>query len=238
MSRVRGTRRHRRIRRCRPYLFRLGLAATLLVGPTFVVAGTPARAASGCPSPPAPARPVSAPPWPQQRYAPERLARLATGAGVTVAVVDSGVDRRHPQLTGRVLAGTDLLDAGGDGRLDCVGHGTGVASIIAAAPRDGTSFRGLAPQALILPVRVSEQQVVDGRGTGRTAAPENLGRAVRWAVDRGVAVVNLSVVLYTDHPTVRAAVAYAVSRDVVVVAAAGNLSGEGAPRPIRPATTG
>ncbi|GIJ08266.1 type VII secretion-associated serine protease mycosin [Micromonospora andamanensis] len=231
MSRVRGARRHLRIDRRRPYLFRVGLAATLLVGPTFVMAETPARAASGCPSPPAPARPVSASPWPQQRYAPERLTGLATGAGVTVAVVDSGVDRRHPQLAGRVLAGTDLLDAGGDGRLDCVGHGTGVASIIAAAPRDGTSFRGLAPQARILPVRVSEQQIVDGRGTGRTAAPEDLGRAVRWAVDRGVAVVNLSVVLYTDHPTVRAAVAYAVSRDVVVVAAAGNLSGGGAPRP-------
>ena len=81
-------------------------------------------------------------PWPQQRYAPARLAPLATGAGVTVAVIDSGVDRAHPQLAGRVLDGTDLLDPGGDGSRDCAGHGTGVASIIAAAPRDGTAFRG------------------------------------------------------------------------------------------------
>lgn len=210
-----------------------GLAAILLVGPMVAVGVAPARAAPRCASPPQPAGPVSvsAIPWPQQRYAPQRLARLATGAGVIVAVVDSGVDRRHPQLAGRVLAGIDLLDPDGDGGLDCVGHGTGVASIIAAVPRDGTSFRGLAPQARILPVRVSEQQVVDGQGTGRAATPEDLGRAVRWAVDRGAAVVNLSVVLYADHPAVRTAVAYAVDRDVVVVAAAGNLTGDGGPLP-------
>ncbi|GIJ75961.1 hypothetical protein Xph01_03930 [Micromonospora phaseoli] len=147
-----------------------------------------------------------------------------------MAVIDSGVDTRHPQLAGRVLAGTDLLDPGGDGSRDCVGHGTGVASIIAAAPHDGIAFRGLAPNARILPVRVSEQQVVDGRGTGRTVRPTDFARALRWAVDHGADVLNLSVVLYRDHPAVRAAVAHAVARDVVVVAAAGNLHGSGNPR--------
>ncbi|MER5332246.1 type VII secretion-associated serine protease mycosin [Micromonospora sp. NPDC002717] len=190
-----------------------------------------ARAAPGCPSPLAPVRPVSAPPWPHQRYAPERLAPLATGAGVTVAVVDSGVDRRHPQLAGRVLDGTDLLDPGGDGGRDCAGHGTGVASIIAAGPRDGVAFHGLAPGARILPVRVSEQQVVEGRESGRTVGAEDFARAIRWAVDHDADVLNLSVVLYADNPAVRAAVGYAVERDVVVVAAAGNLHDSGDPRP-------
>ncbi|MFG3420014.1 type VII secretion-associated serine protease mycosin [Micromonospora sp. NPDC049460] len=190
-----------------------------------------ARAAPGCPSPLAPVRPVSAPPWPHQRYAPERLAPLATGAGVTVAVVDSGVDRRHPQLAGRVLDGTDLLDPGGDGGRDCAGHGTGVASIIAASPRDGVAFHGLAPGARILPVRVSEQQVVEGRESGRTVSAEDFARAIRWAVDHDADVLNLSVVLYADNPAVRAAVGYAVERDVVVVAAAGNLHDSGDPRP-------
>ncbi|MDT0531844.1 type VII secretion-associated serine protease mycosin [Micromonospora sp. DSM 115977] len=194
-------------------------------------APTAARAAPGCASPLAPVRPVSARPWPQQRYAPERLAPLATGAGVTVAVVDSGVDRRHPQLAGRVLDGTDLLDPGGDGSRDCAGHGTGVASIIAAAPRDGTAFRGLAPGARILPVRVSEQQVVEGRESGRTVSAGDFARAVRWAVDHDADVLNLSVVLYADDPAVRAAIGYAVDRDVVVVAAAGNLHDGGDPRP-------
>ncbi|MGW4500265.1 type VII secretion-associated serine protease mycosin, partial [Micromonospora sp. NPDC004336] len=201
-------------------------------GPLAAGRSAPAgRAAPGCPAPLAPVRPVAAPPWPQQRYAPERLAPLATGAGVTVAVVDSGVDRRHPQLAGRVLDGADLLDRGGDGGRDCAGHGTGVASIIAAGPRDGVAFQGLAPGARILPVRVSEQQVVDGRESGRTVSAGEFARAIRWAVDHDADVLNLSVVLYADDPEVRAAVRYAVERDVVVVAAAGNLHDSGDPRP-------
>ncbi|OKI47175.1 type VII secretion-associated serine protease mycosin [Micromonospora sp. CB01531] len=198
--------------------------------PAFA-AGPVARAPQGCATPPAPARPVADQPWPQQRYAPDRFEPLATGAGVLVAVVDSGVDRTHPQLAGRVLAGTDFLDPGGDGRRDCAGHGTGVASIIAAAPRPGVAFRGLAPGARILPVRVSEQQVVEGRESGRTVGGAEFARAIRWAVDHDADVLNLSVVLYADHPAVRSAIAYAVRRDVVVVAAAGNLHEGGDPRP-------
>ncbi|RKN48402.1 type VII secretion-associated serine protease mycosin [Micromonospora endolithica] len=194
--------------------------------------------APGCATPLAPSRPVTGTPWAQQRYAPERLAPLATGAGVTVAVVDSGVDRAHPQLAGRVLTGDDLLDPGGDGTRDCAGHGTGVASIIAAAPRPGVAFRGLAPDARILPVRVSEQQVVDGRESGRTVSAGDFARAIRWAVDRGADVLNLSVVLYADDPAVRAAIAHAVDRDVVVVAAAGNLHENGNPRPFPAAYDG
>ncbi|MFC8847694.1 MULTISPECIES: type VII secretion-associated serine protease mycosin [unclassified Micromonospora] len=208
-------------------------AAALLT----VLPATPAQAAGahradpGCAAPPAPARPVAATPWPQQRYAPQRLAALASGAGVTVGVIDSGVDRRHPQLVGRVSAGTDFLDPGGDGSSDCAGHGTGVASIIAAEPRPGVAFQGLAPGARILPVRVSEQQVVEGRESGRTVSAVDFARAIRWAVDHEADVLNLSVVLYTDNPAVRSAVGYAVERDVVVVAAAGNLHDSGDPRP-------
>ncbi|GAB3948080.1 hypothetical protein GCM10027614_44470 [Micromonospora vulcania] len=157
---------------------------------------------------------------------------------MTVAVVDSGVDRAHPQLAGRVLAGTDLLDPGGDGSRDCAGHGTGVASIIAAAPRAGVAFHGLAPGARILPVRVSEQQVVEGRESGRTVSADEFARAIRWAVDHGADVVNLSVVLYADDPDVRSAVQYAVDRNVVLVAAAGNLHDSGDPRPFPAAYDG
>ncbi|MEW2330531.1 type VII secretion-associated serine protease mycosin [Micromonospora chersina] len=208
----------------------LAVLATLLVA-GFPAAPAAARAPSACAAPPAPARPVAEQPWPQQRYAPDRLAPLATGAGVVVAVVDSGVDRSHPQLAGRVLDGVDFLDPGGDGTRDCAGHGTGVASIIAAAPRPGVAFRGLAPDARILPVRVSEQQVVEGRESGRTVGAADFARAIRWAVNHDADVVNLSVVLYADDPAVRTAIAYAVRRDVVVVAAAGNLHDSGDPRP-------
>ncbi|MFF0149910.1 type VII secretion-associated serine protease mycosin [Micromonospora sp. NPDC005203] len=215
----------------RPVLAGLAVSVlTVAVLPT-VAATARLRTAPACATPLAPVQPVTATPWPQQRYDPTRLAPLATGAGVTVAVVDSGVDRVHPQLAGRVLAGTDLLDPGGDGSRDCAGHGTGVASIIAAVPQPGIAFRGLAPDARIMPVRVSEQQVVQGRESGRTVSADEFAQAIRWAVDHDADVVNLSVVLYADDPEVRSAVRYAVDRNVVLVAAAGNLHDGGDPRP-------
>jgi membrane-anchored mycosin MYCP len=162
---------------------------------------------------------------------PQRLSVLSDGGGVTVAVVDSGVDDNHPQLRGRVLAGRDFLDPSGDGRLDCVGHGTAVASIIAGRDVGGVEFRGLAPAARILPVRISEQQIIEGRESGRTVTAAQFARGIRWAVDAGADVINLSVVLYQDNPDVRAAVAHALAADVVIVAAVGNLHENGDPMP-------
>lgn len=167
--------------------------------------------------------PISALPWPQKYFAPEKVWRFSTGKGVTVAVVDSGTDARHPQLIGRVDRGVDYLVPGGTGQVDCVSHGTAVASIIAAAPQPGIGFRGLAPDARILPLRVSEREVDQtGGGTGRAVDPARFATAIRDAVNRGATVVNLSLVLSSDSPPVEAAVAYARNRDVVVVAAAGN----------------
>ncbi|MFB9237002.1 type VII secretion-associated serine protease mycosin [Plantactinospora siamensis] len=209
-------------------------AAAALPATAALPAGAAVRiraAAPACGSPAVVPPPAPGTPWTQRRYPPEPLATLATGRGVTVAVIDSGVDGAHPQLAGRVLAGADFLDPGGDGRRDCTGHGTAVASIIAARPRAGTPLRGLAPDVRILPVRVSELQSVDGRESGRTASPERFAEAIRWSVEHGADVLNMSVVLYTDVPAVRRAVGYAVAHGAVVVAAAGNLHEAGDPRP-------
>ena len=169
-------------------------------------------------------------PWAQQRYGTANLAGVADGRGITVAVIDSGVDAAYPQLRGRVVAGIDLLDRG-DGRIDCVGHGTAVASIIAAAPSPANGFAGLAPGATILPVRVTERSAADPGSTDRTVGAGDLARAVRGSVDRGASVINLSVVVYEDSPALRAAVAYAERRDAVVVAAVGNQHDRGDPTP-------
>jgi type VII secretion-associated serine protease mycosin len=151
---------------------------------------------------------------------------------VTVAVIDSGVDAEHVQLDGKVVAGTDFLFEGGTGRTDCHGHGTGVASIIAAREVDNVGFRGLAPGARILPVRVSEkQELVDGTAAGQSVSPVEFAESIDWAVEHDARVINLSVVLYQDVPAVRAAIARAVRADVVVVAAAGNQNEQGNPRP-------
>ncbi|WP_344407373.1 S8 family serine peptidase, partial [Dactylosporangium fulvum] len=191
-----------------------------------------AHAPPACSGPLRPPQPApTGTPWPQQRYDQRRLAPLADGHGVIVAVIDSGVDARHPQLRGAVQSGTDQLDGGGS-VLDCVGHGTGVAGIIAARPAGGVTFRGLAPAATILALRVSELiELEDGTTAGRRGTAAGLAAAIRDAVGRGAKVINLSLVSYRDEPEVREAVRFAISRDVVLVAAAGNRFEEGNPTP-------
>lgn len=143
-----------------------------------------------------------------------------TASGVVVAVVDSGVDAGHPDLAGAVLAGTDLV-APGTGQSDPNGHGTHVAGVIAAVANNGIGVAGLAPGARILPVRV-----LDASGAGTDAA---LANGIVWAVDRGASVINLSVGTADYSPAEAAAVAYAVQRGAVVIAAAGNTRTQGNP---------
>ncbi|HWG99709.1 MAG TPA: type VII secretion-associated serine protease mycosin [Pilimelia sp.] len=212
---------------------RAAVAAAALGVLTSLGGAPPAPAGAGapvCDTPPAPGQSRTDLPWAQRRLAPDRLAPLADGTGVLVGVLDSGVDTRHPQLAGRVLRGMDFIARGNSGTLDCLGHGTGVASLIAAAPPPrGVAFRGLAPGARILPVRVSERIGEDSRGD--TVDPAVLAEAIRWAVRQRVDVLNLSFVLTRDEPPVRAAIAHAVSHDVVVVAAAGNFFDRNNPTP-------
>ncbi|MEU4155410.1 type VII secretion-associated serine protease mycosin [Actinoplanes sp. NPDC026670] len=169
--------------------------------------------------------PVAGVPAELRAYSPERLAGLATGAGVRVAVVDSGVDVRNPQLKGQVLAGRDLLHGAADGRRDCVGHGTAVAGIIAGLPDGSTGVRGLAPGATIIPVRVTEDTDTKGQQQiprSRSSA-DAFAEAIRWAAGPADAdVINISLVMPDPDPAVRDAVAAAVRAGVVVVAAAGN----------------
>jgi type VII secretion-associated serine protease mycosin len=169
-------------------------------------------------------------PWPQQRYDFRQITPLATGAGITVAVIDSGVDDRNPQLAGRVVAGADLLD-GGDGRLDCVGHGTEVASIIAARTRSGSGLRGLAPGVSILPIRVTELRDPQAAPTARDGSTADLATAIHTAVQRQVDVINLSLSVEQSDPALEAAVAEAIDRGIVVVAAVGNGHDRGDPTP-------
>ena len=146
---------------------------------------------------------------------------VADGAGVIVAVVDSGVDASHEDLLGQVLAGVDVI--GNQIRQsadDANGHGTHVAGIIAAA-NNGVGGIGVAPGSKILPVRVLDE---DGAGYSSDVA-----EGIIWAVDHGASIVNLSLGGPVASAAQHAAVQYAVAHGVSVFAAAGNSGSYGAP---------
>lgn len=143
--------------------------------------------------------------------------RISTGAGVVVAVIDSGVDGAHPDLAGRVLPGLDLVGPSGAAGPDPVGHGTTVAGLIAGRRDDGRGVVGLAPDARILPVRVLDAE-------NRYDDALIVAKGVRWAVDNGARVINLSLGGSSASPALAAALDYAFARDVVVVACTGNVS--------------
>ncbi|WP_098958556.1 type VII secretion-associated serine protease mycosin [Pseudonocardia sp. N23] len=161
--------------------------------------------------------------------------RIATGRGVRIAVIDTGI-APHPRLSGRVTGVGDYV-RGGSGLEDCDGHGTAVAGLLAATPDAGDAFRGVAPDSSLLSIRQSSQEFRvpapggGDRGVGNTGT---LADALVLAVRAGADVVNVSeaaCVTPTDAeaaaPPLRAALRFAAERDVVVVAAAGNVGNGG-----------
>jgi subtilisin family serine protease len=156
----------------------------------------------------------------------ERAWQLSTGAGVTVAVVDSGVDGSHPDLQGKVERGADYGDgSSGDGTHDSApprGHGTEVASLIAATGANyaGNGLLGVAPDAMILPFGVYR----DGKPDAGAAA-----EAVRAASARGVKVIVVTPVGHGPDPRLASAVQQAIQRDVIVVSGVGSDPGASGP---------
>jgi len=218
-------------------------AATPSATPSATAKGTKRAAPPARPQPPAVPQPVALLPRPAAGCPPQlgerRLTRqpwaqsalditgawgASRGRGVTVAVVDSGVDY-SPQLAGRVSE----IDLTGQGPRDCVGHGTAVASLIAAsdARGRGVPFYGVAPDAQILSVKVN---------TGETGSTGLLAQGIRDAVADGAQVINVSVQTAANSAALRAAVTFALRHNAVVVAAAGNDNPGGGVGPYYPAS--
>ncbi|MFC0108316.1 S8 family serine peptidase [Kibdelosporangium aridum] len=172
---------------------------------------------------PGPALPKTAPRDPMlDRLGLERVWEISKGSGVTVAVIDSGVDGRHPKLSGAMLPGLELspvqdprgfTSTPGGGAEDCENHGTAVAALIAGSDADDDRVIGVALAAKIVPIRftVPFQQATDSM----------IAEAIRLGAERAQ-VLNLSFALPVDKPVIKDAVAAAVARGAVVVAAAGN----------------
>jgi type VII secretion-associated serine protease mycosin len=189
-----------------------GLAAAVVAaGLALLVPAAPA--AAGCVRE-RPGKVVRETPWAQHLLSPGRAWPFSRGAGVTVAVVDAGVDRGHPQLGGALATGT--------GGKACVGRGTALASLIAGRGVPGIGFRGFAPDATVMPVRIADEQLNDNQWERPSVPPQALAQGIRWAVRQGASVVTVAIALYAKSAALRSAVAYAQEHDVLVVAAVGD----------------
>ena len=149
---------------------------------------------------------------------------VTRGAGITVAVIDSG-SGPHPDLDANLDAGRTMfgsIDSVGVLDIDNAGHGSHVAGIIAAVANNAIGGSGVAPQSRILPIRV-----LDAQGSGDS---KDVSKAVRYAVDSGTKVINLSLGGATESTSLTAAIQYAVDRNVLVVAAAGNGAADSPPK--------
>lgn len=171
---------------------------------------------------------VQEPPPALARLGADAAWQLATGAGVTVAVVDSGVDVRNVHLTDAVLAGVDLVspERAGNGWTDPAGHGTAIAGLIAArhyeAPGVVSGVIGLAPYATILPVRVYVADDDAAREAGTAPRTDRMAAGIRYAAEHGAQIINVSVSSTTNDPDLEQAVHEATALGSLVVASAGN----------------
>lgn len=193
-----------------------------LLAVTVVALGASAGTASGVES-------IRAQQWHlEAMHAPE-MWRTSTGSGVTVAVIDTGVQGDTADLQGRLLPGTDLsgLTKSGGVLHDMVGHGTGMATLIAGTGKGagGKGAFGLAPDARILPVKVNA-------GSDFTAADteyaDQLAEGITYAADHGAKVINLSqgvrqnLVTPAQLAKFRTAVEHADAKGSLIVASVGN----------------
>ncbi len=154
----------------------------------------------------------------ENQYYPSRIHfdkvfdRLGSQTKVRVAVIDSGVDKSHPDLVGRILEGYDFVEDRPE-VSDVHGHGTFVAGIIAANPNQ-IGIRGLFDYSEIVPVRV-----IDGSGN---ATYEDVAKGIIYAVDHGAKVINLSIGGYAFSLLLEGAVDYALENGCILVASGGN----------------
>jgi type VII secretion-associated serine protease mycosin len=165
--------------------------------------------------------PYRASQWDLARVQAPAAWATSTGAGVTVAVIDSGVDAGHPDLAGQVLPGIDLVAGTTGTSTDPNGHGTHVAGTVAALTGNNVGVSGFAPHARILPVRV-----LGASGSGSSSA---VATGVTWAADQGAQVINMSLGSTAQVSALTNAIAYARAKGVVVIASAGNSREKGSP---------
>ncbi|WP_405654426.1 type VII secretion-associated serine protease mycosin [Streptomyces sp. NBC_00019] len=198
---------------------RAGLLSALLAASLALVPPTAAHADG-----------IRAQQWALEAMHTQEAWQTTKGKGITVAVLDTGVEDDHPDLAGNVLDGKDMVGFGASrGDRAWARHGTAMAGIIAGHGHgigNADGVMGIAPEAKILPVRVILEDGDSARGKARNTRGNALAEGIRWAADHGADVINLS--LGDDsksahpEPAEDEAVQYALKKGSVVVASAGN----------------
>lgn len=198
---------------------RSGLLVLLLAGSLAVLPATTAYADG-----------IRAQQWALDAMHAQEAWRTTKGKGITVAVLDTGVEADHPDLVGNVLEGKDMVGFGASkGDASWAKHGTAMAGIIAGHGHgydNDDGVLGIAPAVKILPVRVILEDGDSARGKARNTRGNALAEGIRWATDQGADVINLSLGDDSSsahpEPAEDEAVQYALEKGAVVVASAGN----------------
>ncbi|MER0447311.1 type VII secretion-associated serine protease mycosin [Streptomyces sp. Edi4] len=157
----------------------------------------------------------------------EEMWRTSTGKGITVAVIDTGVDPDNEDLAGQVLAGKDFAqNQSGGAHNDYDGHGTSMAGLIAGtgAAHGGNGALGLAPGTKILPLRMPDSTKAPNQAEGNKQFNTIAPQAIRYAADQHARVINISLGtgITEGSPMLTAAVKYALDKGSLVFAAVGN----------------
>lgn len=163
--------------------------------------------------------------------------KISMGTGITVAVIDTGIDRTIPDLKGQVLDGKSFTYPVDSPYDDKDGHGTAMASLIAGTGADdgGTGAIGVAPKAKILPIRVLNDPRADNEAESAASFTVQLEQAIRYAADNKARVINISQAVPELSLTqksideLQAAIDYARAKDTLIFAGVGNSGEKGSP---------
>lgn len=162
---------------------------------------------------------TNSPPWSQAMLHEPLLWPLTQGRNARVAVLSTGIDRRNLQFpAGSLDDGGDVIGTGRSPQQDCDGRGTFLAGLVAARPAGATTFAGVAPAALLIPIRVVET-VTGAGGTSqqRGGTAEAIAAGVRLAVDRRATVICIPLEVPNDSAALRSAVQAATAAGALVV---------------------
>ncbi|MFD3916597.1 S8 family serine peptidase [Streptomyces sp. NPDC058603] len=152
----------------------------------------------------------------------EDIWKSATGKGIKVAVIDTGVNPSTPSLTGQVLKGFDATGTAGEATDDYSGHGTTMAELIAGTGKSG-GLRGLAPDAKIIPMRITDTEMQNNQSVNAFDAED----AIRAAADSDAQIISMSFSSDFSAPKEREAVKYAESKGKLFFAGVGNNAQKG-----------